>query len=87
MNVCTEHACERRCWTVHACTTNSVYIAIFCNNLPQGRAEENGRSNPVAAGGGREWGEDAGGNVASFLQAAADQMGLIALAEGETEGA
>lgn len=27
--------------------------------------------------------EDAGANVASFLQAAADQTGLMALAEGE----
>lgn len=59
-------------------------LAILHNNPPQGRGEENGLSTPLGSEGGRE--EDAGANMASFLQAAADQAGLMALAEGKTEG-
>lgn len=80
MPVCAEHACERSCSSVHA----QQRLAILCNNPPQGRGVENGLSTPVESEVDRE--EDAGANVASFLQAAADQTGLMALAEGDTEG-
>lgn len=60
-------------------------LAMFCNNPPQGRGEENGLTNPIGSEGERE--EDAGANMASFLQAAADQTSSIALAVGKAEGA
>lgn len=67
------------CSTGRACTPNG---AIFCNNAPQSRGEENGLLTPAGSEGGRE--EDGGASGASFPRAAADQTDSMALTEGES---